>query len=302
MNEKPIDALLAAAYPGGIPAEVAAYFAGEFQTATERRRAVKQIEQDGARVWERDERRRAERAELEAERARHLPKYEELRGRLALPQLRIEPVEVGAWLADLSGYQRVLDDLTAAIDSLAVTDETQGQAFYRLGVIAQAMERFPALGLIEVAEDLLPFLPDHLQARVDKDAWRRAAERQELERIERAELEAIRAEKEEAAAEALAAKLASIEAAGIEELLAEAFPDVYERAAVRGLFLTIPPADVYRGQIALEGRFNLLRTSRPADDPGRRIIERLRDALSRGEKIDTPPAGDEVCLMRAYYR
>ena len=298
---RPIDELLSGAYGESIPAEVRAYFAGEFQTATERRRAVKQIEQDGARVWERDERRRAEVAELEGERARHLPRYEALKAKLAGPMLRIEPVEVGAMLADLSGYERVMTDLETALSRLAVTDETQGQAFYRLGVIAQAIERFPALGLIEVPESMLPFLPAHLQARVDRDAWRRAAERRELERIEREEETARRAEKEEASAAALAAKLASIEAAGIEQLLEWAFPDVYERAAVRGLFLSTPAANFTQGQIALEHRFNLLRMSRAADDPERIIIERLRDALSRGEKIDRPAASDGACLMRAFY-
>lgn len=298
---RPIDELLNAAYGESIPAEVSRYFAGEFQTATERRRAVKQIERDAGEAWEAERRRLAEIAELEAERARHSPKYEGLKGRLALPQLRIEPGEVGAWLADLAGYERVMADLTAAIDGLLATDETGAKAHYRLRDIATALERFPSLGLIEVAEDLLPFLPDHLQARVDKDAWRRAAERRELERIEREELAALRAEAEEAEAAAKAARLASIEAASIEELLAEGFPDAYERAAVRGLFLTIPPADIYRGQVSLEGRFNVLRMSRAADDPERIIIERLRDALSRGEKIDQRPASDEVCLMRAFY-
>ena len=298
---RPIDELLSGAYGETVPAEVRAYFEGRFQTATERRRAVARIERDAGEAWEAERRRLAEIAELEAERARHSPKYQALKAKLAGPQLRIEPVELGGMLADLAGYERVMGDLQTAIDSLLATEETGAKAHYRLRDIATAIERFPALGLIEVPESLVDYLPDHLQARVDKDAWRRAAERQELERIEREELAALRAEAEEAEAAALAARLASIEAASIEELLTEAFPDVYERAAVRGLFLTIPPADIYRGQVSLEARFNLLRTSRPADDPERIIIERLRDALSRGERIDTPPASDEVCLMRAFF-
>lgn len=288
MNSE-LQRLLETVFDSRIPADIEAFF--DDRHVWGREKVVNSLLDRRDAMREANRARMIEQVELTKTLDRLTRRRAELAGLLAGSTVGREPVEVGGWMAEVSGADRVIEDTRARIAQLSEPD-ARAAALATLINVADALMTPGIDGPIEVDEATFHLLPERVRSRVDTGAWERKKREAEARQVERQAEEARRIEAERTAADELAGRLAEVEGIRLDDIIEQLFPDPHHRHAVVTVFKSAILPEQYSGRILIENLFNQVGIIRRAEPVKWAMIARLRDAASRGLRTDLPePAG-----------